>query len=136
MTTAALQAEPQPNAPAVVPTAKRSKAKVVLPVLIGVAAVVGGGIYLHGRGKQTTDDAFVESHVASIAPRVPGQVLHVLVRDNQSVAAGDVLVELDERDATARAHAARADLASAEANLAAANAQLSLSEHSIDASLR
>jgi membrane fusion protein (multidrug efflux system) len=98
--------------------------------------LAGGGLYLHGRGKQSTDDAFVESHVANIAPRLSGQVLRVLVRDNQAVAAGDVLVELDERDATARARAAKADLEAAQASLAAANAQLTLAQHSVDASLR
>jgi membrane fusion protein (multidrug efflux system) len=60
----------------------------------------------------------------------------VLVRDNQAVNAGDVLVELDDRDATARAHAAKADLESAQASLSAANAQLALAEHSVDAGLR
>jgi membrane fusion protein (multidrug efflux system) len=116
--------------------AKRSRAKIVLPTLVGVAALIGGGIYLHGRGKETTDDAFVESHVANVAPRVPGQVLHVLVKDNQAVVAGDVLIELDDRDATARAHAAKADLESAQATLAASNAQLLLAQHSVDAGLR
>ena len=118
------------------PVQKRSKAKVVLPVLVGVAALVGGLAYLHGRGKETTDDAFVESHVSNVAPRVQGQVLHVLVKDNQAVNAGDVLIELDDRDATARLHAAKADLESAEASLAAAKAQLTLAEHSVDAGLR
>jgi membrane fusion protein, multidrug efflux system len=128
-------ADPAAEKPAATP-AKRSRAKVLLPVLAGVAALIGGGLYLHGRGKETTDDAFVESHVANVAPRVPGQVLHVLVRDNQAVNAGDVLIELDDRDATAREHAAKADLESAQAALAAATAQLSLAEHSVDAGLR
>jgi len=122
--------------PPAVAGAKRSRAKIVLPVLIGVAAVVGAAVYLHGKGKETTDDAFVESHVANVAPRVQGQVLHVLVHDNQAVNAGDVLVELDDRDASARQHASKADLESAEAALAAATAQLTLAQHSVDASLR
>ena len=127
--------ESAPAQPAA-PPAKRSRAKVVLPTLAGVAALIGGGMYLHGKGKETTDDAFVESHVANVAPRVQGQVLHVLVKDNQAVKAGDVLIELDDRDATARFHAAKADLESAEAALAAANAQYSLAQHSVDAGLR
>jgi len=127
--------ESVPTSPVVAP-AKRSRAKIVLPALIGVAALVGAAVYLHGKGKESTDDAFVESHVANVAPRVQGQVLHVLVRDNQAVNAGDVLVELDDRDATAREHAAKADLGSAEASLAAANAQLALAQHSVDAGLR
>ena len=86
--------ESVPTSPVVAP-AKRSRAKIVLPALIGVAALVGAAVYLHGKGKESTDDAFVESHVANVAPRVQGQVLHVLVRDNQAVHAGDVLVEPD-----------------------------------------
>ena len=127
--------ESVPAQPAPVP-ARRSRAKVVLPALVAVAGLIGGALYLHGRGKESTDDAFVESHVANVAPRVQGQVLHVLVKDNQAVNAGDVLVELDDRDATARSHAAKADLESAEATLAASNAQFALAEHSVDASLR
>src|SRR5437868_1610094 len=116
---------PLPAQPAVLP-AKRSKAKVVLPALLVAAAVLGGAVYLRGKGKESTDDAFVESHVANVAPRVQGQVLRVLVRDNQAVNAGDVLLELDDRDATARDHAAKADLVSAEAALVAARAQYAL----------
>ncbi len=127
--------ESVPAQPVAAP-AKRSRAKILLPVLIGVAALAGAAVYLHGKGKETTDDAFVESHVANVAARVQGQVLHVLVHDNQAVNAGDVLVELDDRDATARNHAAKADLESAEATLAAANAQLTLAQHSVDAGLR
>ena len=128
--------ESVPVSPPVAVPAKRSRAKIVLPTLIGVAALVGAAVYLHGKGKESTDDAFVESHVANVAPRVQGQVLHVLVHDNQAVNAGDVLVELDDRDASAQNHAAKADLESAEATLAAANAQLVLAQHSVDAGLR
>jgi membrane fusion protein (multidrug efflux system) len=135
VSSATLQAVDDPAKPAA-PPVKRSKAKVVLPALISLAAVIGGAVYLHGRGKETTDDAFVESHVANVAPRVPGQVLRVLVKDNQAVNAGDIMIELDDRDATAREHAAKADLESARAALAAANAQLSLAQHSVDAGLR
>jgi len=128
--------ESVPVSPPVAVPAKRSRAKIVLPTLIGVAALVGAAVYLHGKGKESTDDAFVESHVANVAPRVQGQVLHVLVHDNQAVNAGDVLVELDDRDASAQNHAAKADLESAEATLAAVNAQLVLAQHSVDAGLR
>ncbi|HET7538786.1 MAG TPA: HlyD family secretion protein [Polyangiaceae bacterium] len=136
----ATESVPAPaSAPAPVHAAapvKRSRAKIVLPALIGVAALIGGAVYLHGKGKESTDDAFVESHVANVAPRVQGQVMHVLVHDNQAVNVGDVLVELDDRDAVAREHAAKADLGSAEAALAAATAQLTLAQHTVDAGLR
>lgn len=42
-----------------------------------------------------TDDAFVEGSIHLVAPRVAGTVLEILVRDNQSVKAGDLLVRMD-----------------------------------------
>ncbi len=45
-----------------------------------------------------TNDAYVTAHYSVIAPRVPGQVVSVQVDDNQTVHAGDILVQLDPRD--------------------------------------
>jgi membrane fusion protein, multidrug efflux system len=115
---------------------KRSRAKVVLPALFGGALIVGGGIYIAGLGKESTDDAFVEGHVANVAARVPGMVSRVLCKDNQEVAAGAVLVELDDRDAKARLLAAEADLGSAKAALAAAEAQLAFTTRNVVAGVR
>ena len=117
------------------PTPKPSRAKVVFPVLVAVALVAGGGVWANGRGKEVTDDAQVEGHVVSIAPRVSGQVKKVLVKDNQVVKAGDVLVELDDRDYQVRLAAARADLAAAKAQLHAARTQASVTEKSADSNL-
>jgi membrane fusion protein (multidrug efflux system) len=47
---------------------------------------------------ESTDDAFVEAHVVSIAPRVAGQVLAVHVLDNQLVRSNELLVEIDPAD--------------------------------------
>src|SRR5258707_10251098 len=43
----------------------------------------------------STDDAYVNSYVTFVAPRVSGQVARVLVDDNNRVKKGDVLVRLD-----------------------------------------
>jgi membrane fusion protein (multidrug efflux system) len=70
----------------------------------------------------STDDAFVNGHVTSVAPRVRGQVSRVLVDDNNRVHKGDLLVELDKepfRDAVAVKKAA---VDTAEADLQAARA--------------
>jgi membrane fusion protein (multidrug efflux system) len=45
-----------------------------------------------------TDDAYLEAHYATIAPRVAGQVVAVKVDDEDRVKAGQILVELDDRD--------------------------------------
>jgi membrane fusion protein (multidrug efflux system) len=55
---------------------------------------------------------------------VRGLVADVLVRDNQSVKAGDPLVRIDPEEFTARVASAEADLSDAVANVAAAHAAL------------
>jgi membrane fusion protein (multidrug efflux system) len=47
---------------------------------------------------ESTDDAFIASHVISIAPRIAGQVTAVHVRDNQMVHSNDLMVEIDPAD--------------------------------------
>jgi membrane fusion protein, multidrug efflux system len=44
----------------------------------------------------STDDAYVNSHVTFVAPRVADQVIDVLVDDNYRVKKGDLLVRLDK----------------------------------------
>lgn len=91
--------------------------------------------FLGGAGKETTDDAQIEGHVAFVAPHVAGQVKRVLVKDNQHVKAGDVLVELDDRDLNVRLAAARADVAAAKASLHSSETQLAVTKKSVESSL-
>jgi membrane fusion protein (multidrug efflux system) len=127
----------EPAAPVTIAPAKpkRSIAKILLPALVGLALVGGGTTYAATQGRETTDDAQVEGHVANVSPRVIGQVKRVLVKDNQRVSAGDVLVELDDRDYRAKLSAARADLAAAAATLRAAESQLVVTEKSSNSNL-
>src|SRR6185437_7431010 len=119
-----------------VPKAKPRRAPFVFGGLALVLSTIGGTVYITGRGKESTDDSFVEAHVASVAARIPGQVTKVLVADNARVKVGDVLVELDDRDAKVKQATADADLLSAKANLVAFQTQLALTEKNIDANLR
>lgn len=73
---------------------------------------------------QSTDDAFVEGRIISVAPRVSGPVTHLLVDDNQPVKKGDLLLEIDPNDYQVK-------LAQAEAKLAEAQAKLKISSHDI-----
>ena len=66
-----------------------------------VAALAAGGYFLvpwvnTALSTVSTDDAYVNGHVTLVAPRVSGQVMKVLVDDNQRVKKGDVLVRLDK----------------------------------------
>lgn len=118
------------------PEKKSPKARIVFAALTLAAATAGTGAWAAGRGKESTDDAFVEGHVASVAARIPGQVARVLVKDNQLVEVGTVLVELDDRDAKGRLKSMEADLMTARAALSVAETQLALTEKNADANLR
>lgn len=101
----------------------------MLPLVLAVVAViVATGVYLSHRGKESTDDAFIESHVVTISPQISERVDRVLVSDNQLVKKGDLLVELDPLNEQVIYETARANLASSEAKLAQARAQLAAAE--------
>ncbi|MBF5042221.1 HlyD family secretion protein [Aggregicoccus sp. 17bor-14] len=129
-------ATPSPVSTPTAAPARKARAKVVLPALIGVALLAGLIFWLVGRGKESTDDAFVEGRVANVSARVGSQVARVLVKDNQVVKAGDVLVELDRTELDARLQAAEADALAAQAQLSTAQAQLALTEQTANANLR
>lgn len=62
------------------------------------------------RATVTTDDARVTAHYTTIAPRVPGQIVQVLVNDNEMVRKGQLLAVLDDRDYRAAVDQAQAQL--------------------------
>jgi membrane fusion protein, multidrug efflux system len=72
----------------------------------------------------STDDAYVNSYPAFVAPRVAGQVKDVLVEDNNKVKKGDLLVVLDEVPYQVQLEIRQAAVTAAETDLAAANAQV------------
>jgi membrane fusion protein, multidrug efflux system len=107
----------------------------VIATMVLVAAVGWGAWHVAHRGTESTDDAFVEGRVTSVAARITGQVSRVAVRDNQLVAAGDVLVEIDADEFEARVAAATADLAAARAAADSARATFALTERTAPAAL-
>jgi membrane fusion protein (multidrug efflux system) len=72
----------------------------------------------------STDDAYVNGDVTFVAPRVSGQVTKVLVRDNNRVKKGDLLVQLDREPYQVRVNIAKAALGASEADLVATRAKL------------
>jgi membrane fusion protein (multidrug efflux system) len=130
-----LSVEPEEQEAVAAAPKRKSRALVVLPLLVALGLGVGGTTYVLGRGHESTNDAFVEGHVASVAPRVAGQVTSVRVADNQRVNAGDVLVTLDARVLVAKLDAARADLLATRASERAAETELAVTQKSTDSSL-
>ncbi len=116
---------------------KRSPARRrVLLAVIGVVLVYGFYHVLAYTVKtlthEITDDAFLETDIVTVAPRVAGQVLEVHVRDNQMVKRGDPLLEIDPRDYDVKLAQKSDGVEAADANLKSAQAGLELVKARLD----
>lgn len=98
-----------------------------LALLLG-AAWFGARWWTELRFIETTDDAYVGGNVTPIAPHVSGFVAAILVKDNQYVQAGQVLIRLDPRDFAAALARAGALVRAREADLAGLRARETLQE--------
>lgn len=83
---------------------------------------------------EATDNAYVKADTVIISPQIAGMVARVLVDDNQSVAAGQVLVEIDPGEVRARLAQAEANLAASEAAIRNADARAAQARSMIAAS--
>jgi membrane fusion protein (multidrug efflux system) len=110
-----------------------------LAIVAALALLAAGGFGAHAlftQGKESTDDAQIEADVIAVAPEVGGRVARVLVKDNQRVKQGDVLLELDDQELRAKLDQAKAELATANAELRSARAQELIVSASASGSLR
>jgi membrane fusion protein, multidrug efflux system len=87
---------------------------------IVVLLVVGFFLWRYLNSYEDTDDAQIDGHLNSVSARVSGHVLKLLVDDNQYVAAGAPLVEIDPKDYQVALDKAKADYADAVAMAEAA----------------
>ncbi len=96
---------------------------------------VGGAYYLNHpeslASTQTTDDAYVQADLTTVAPQVSGKIDRVLIADNQAVRAGDLLATIDARDFVVAVNVAKAQVTSAQASVASLQAQLVRQESTI-----
>jgi membrane fusion protein, multidrug efflux system len=92
-------------------------------VVATLAIVYLATIFFHNLTHESTDDAFIDAHVVSVAPKIAGKIAAVKVNDNQLVKKGQVLLEIDSRDVEAEVARKRAALEVAKARLE--NAQMS-----------
>lgn len=102
--------EPKPTPDARRGLSKKQRGGIVLLIIILVATVFGLRQWVRSKTHIETDNAFVESHIHSVASRIPALVQRVAVVDNQFVHKGDLLVELDPADYQARVKSAAGSL--------------------------
>jgi membrane fusion protein (multidrug efflux system) len=99
---------------------------------LALGAYFGWNYWTVGRFHVSTDDAYVQADNVTIAPKVSGYLSAVLVGDNQSVKAGDLLARIDDRDYRVALDQASADVAAAEAAVASKKAAIEAQGSVID----
>ncbi len=107
-------------------TAKKTKKKrpeykkkrVIVPSITAIILILLGiGTAIHSTYYQSTDDAFVEGRLISVAPRVSGPVINLLVDDNDEIETGQLILEIDPSDYEVKLHQTEAKLEEAKAKL-------------------
>jgi membrane fusion protein (multidrug efflux system) len=111
---------------------KKRKILIILAVIAVIAAVV---FYINSLRYQNTDDAYVESDLVQIAPRVSGQIEEIYIKDNQKIKEGDIIAKIDDTDYKVKLEQAQAlyekalySQKIAKAKLDAVNSEISLAE--------
>jgi len=94
-----------------------------LAILLCVSAIAGTLWWLNARHFETTDDAFIDARQFSISAKVSGYIESVAVTDNERVAAGALLLQIDKRDYAVAVAQAEAQVAQAEASVTYAQQQ-------------
>jgi membrane fusion protein (multidrug efflux system) len=113
-----------PGKPPAQPASRRRKLLLAAAIVVAVLLIVAIPGIVHSLHTVSTDDAYVNSYVTFVAPRVAGQVQKVLVEDNNRVTKGDVLVQLDPEPYRVKVAIAQAAVDAAQANLVATNADV------------
>jgi membrane fusion protein (multidrug efflux system) len=108
---------------------------IAIGLLMVGSAAWGGSVWYNSRLSVSTDDAYIEGTVAPVSAKVPGQVAEVLVRDNESVKAAQVVARLDARDYRARVEQAKAAVAIAARRHQAAVARVDLGREMVASQL-
>jgi len=116
--------------------AQKKKKAFIIVGLIVIVGLIGTYFYTSYRKTHiTTDDAFIDGNIHTIAAKINGTVKAIAVADNQPVKMGDLLVEVDPVDYTVRLREAssavgaeRAKLSEAETRIAAAKANFDLQQ--------
>src|ERR1043165_5083109 len=101
----------------------RKPLAVIVGILVGAGAVaLTLAVWRISERHPRTDDAIVRANVVGIAPRVRGQIVKLHVEDNQAVAEGEVLFELDPADFELTLAKAKAALAALDRQIEVARA--------------
>jgi membrane fusion protein (multidrug efflux system) len=103
---------------------------------LGILILAGAlAFWLYSRTYESTDDAQVDGHLNGITSRIDGVIKAVGVEENQSVQAGQLVVEMDSRDYEVALEQAQAQLLKSQADLRAENPNIPITQSSSQTSI-
>lgn len=109
------------------------KKRVVIPIITGLVILITGIlISINSIFYKSTDDAYVEGHIITIAPRVAGPVENLYIDDNQFVKKGDLLLKIDPNDYEVKLKQTSAKLEEARAVLVGTENKIVKTESELD----
>jgi membrane fusion protein (multidrug efflux system) len=109
---------------------KTHKTKIIIALVL--AAMIGGFAFYHYSGlTRSTENAYINADVVSVAAQVSGRVTAVYVKDNQHVRKGDALFDIDPEPFAIALQRAEADLAQAKQSARQDNAEVSVARAQI-----
>ncbi len=121
---------------------KEEKRKIKKPALVAIGLIVAGLIayfVVDSIKFQSTDDAYVETTTVSVSPKVSGQIVEVLIKDNQFVKEGDLVARIDDTDykvkvdqVTAQYERTLLDQENAKANFKAADTNIDVAKKDLE----
>ena len=119
-----------------VPEAPKKSRRGLIIIVLLILAIAGGAFYWHSTYYEDTDDAQINGHLIQISSRINGTVVKINVDENQYVAKGTVIAELDPADYQVAVENAEASLASAKANAIAARVNVPITSVNTGTNLR
>jgi membrane fusion protein (multidrug efflux system) len=111
---------------------KRKKISVIVFIAIALVGVVVVYFYLRYKATHiTTDDAYIEGHIHTIASKISGTVKGIYVEDNQPVKKGEILLEIDPVDYDVKVKEAASVLNKEKAKLVEIDARIEASKRQL-----
>jgi len=111
---------------------KKKKAFLIVGTIVAIGLVSGWFYSNYRKTHISTDDAFVEGNIHTIAAKIYGTVKTIQVNDNQAVKKGDLLLEIDPSDYDARLREARSALGVEKAKLSEAETRIESAKANLD----
>lgn len=111
---------------------KKIKKRYLITTITLLITIITGAWLWYESHYESTDDAYIESHMVRVSPRVSGQITEVFIDDNQKVESGDIVAQIDDTDYKVKLAQAEANYQRALFNQDIAKANLTAKQSEID----